>query len=137
MGCHLACAKRSDRQPVNSGLIFDASSYTAVGADLTLINESELAQILNDIHLCPFPENRAQILQSRLATRLITCAQLGQILKMLESDEEKLARLKALFGNVSDPSSNWAPIHELFENEKVKEEVVILTATKGRRNSLL
>jgi hypothetical protein len=135
MGCLLSLFRRpTGHRRIDSNLTYESTSYTSVSLELTVINESELAQILNDLHLCPFPENRAEILQSRLATRLITCTQLLQILKMLESDGERLDRLKALFGNVSDAGGSWKPIHELFEDEKLKAEAVRLTKPRTRLN---
>jgi hypothetical protein len=55
---------------------------------------------------------------------------------MLESDQERLDRLKALFGNVSDPGGSWTPIHELFEDEKVIAEAVRLTKPSRRISGL-
>jgi hypothetical protein len=93
-------------------MTYEGSIYTSISLELTIINEFELAQIPSVLHLYQFPENRAEIPQSRLATRLITCTHVLQILKVLETDEERLDRLKALFENVSDDGGNWTSINE-------------------------
>jgi hypothetical protein len=133
MGCLLGRPGSEERRRLQSRLVDSPASYTFAGPELSVVDEAELGQILNEIQLCPFPESRAEILQSRLGTRLLMRADLLQILRLIETDGERLARLGALFGNVSDPGGDWAPIHGLFEDEGARAQAVALTAPRARR----
>jgi hypothetical protein len=135
MGCLFGKSKSSDRRRLQSNLVYEPASYTSAGPELSVLGDAELGQILNEIHLCPFPESRAEILKSRLGMRLITRSDLLQILKLIETDEERFARLSSLFGNVSDPGGDWALIHDLFEDASVRAQAVALTAPRARRPS--
>jgi hypothetical protein len=135
MGCLFGKPGSRDRKRLQSNQVYQPAPYTSAGPELSVLGDAELGQILNEIQLSPFPESRAEILQSRLGTRLITRSDLLQILKLIETDNERFARLSALFGNVSDPGGDWAPIHDLFEDASVRGQAVALTAPRARRVS--
>jgi hypothetical protein len=136
MGCLLSQTQSREQLRVAASSSYEPVLYTITGFELMHVNATELEHILTDIQLCPFEEDRANIIQSRLGTLLITTAQLVQILNMFDSDVERLERLKALFGNVSDPEGNWTEIYALFADESMKAEAVALTAPRGRKGSI-
>jgi hypothetical protein len=130
MGC--CCSGRRSLQDEPRFIKRHFGGYTAGTAEWTLITEPELTAILNDINLSPIPDSRRQVLASGLADRLITCNNLRQILVLLGSDEERVAALRSLFGNVSDRESNWAPIYALFNDPALRQEAQRITRPANR-----
>jgi hypothetical protein len=99
----------------------------------THITEPEMLTLLSDVNLSPIPESRQRIIQARLGSRLITCDDVRQILVLMGTNEERVATLRALSGNVSDPSSNWDPVHALITDPELRAEAIRVTGPARRQ----
>ena len=126
---HLCSRSKLQYDTINTN---ETSRYSVSqeNQEWTLLSRSEMDTLLNQIHLCPFEDERLNILNS-LQTRLITIENMYDILKLLSDDREKLNILDILSGNINN-KSNWKLLLPLFDPQyhgQVEQKLVPVSRT--------
>lgn len=130
-GC---CTKHLQYDSIKQGSeVQGYSNFTQDAGSWKMMKEEELKELLNQLHLTPFEENRKQLLLS-LQCRLLTCADLCQILELLSSDQERQNILTMLNGNVQDNPNNWKLVVGMFSDSKIVEEVKAFIAPRRKES---
>lgn len=83
-------------------------------------------QLLDAVHRCAFDDERRAVIRSAASVNVFTCAQLGDLLRALNFEDERLYAVDQLAPRLVDPQNHFTVLAAVtFGDEKTKVERIL------------